>query len=77
MFVWSPFYNKINTFSKIVYMDWIFGLGYASLEQKNNKLRFTQGQVAEGVETKETHSGIMWEAGMKFYLSEEFSIRLD
>lgn len=77
MFVWSPFYSKINTFNKIVYMDWIFGLGYASLEEKNNKLRFTQGQVAEGVETKETHSGIMWEAGMKFYLSEEFSVRVD
>ena len=29
------------------------------------------------VETEETHSGIMWEAGMKFYLNENFSIRTD
>lgn len=77
MFVWSPFYSKINTFNSIVYMDWIFGLGYAQLKEKNNKLRITQGQSAEGIETAETHSGIMWEAGLKFYVSESFSIRTD
>lgn len=77
MFLWSPFYSKINTFNSIVYMDWIFGVGYASLVEKNNKLRFTEGQSAEGIETEETHSGIMWEAGLKFYLSESFSVRTD
>ncbi len=77
MLLWSPFYSKINTFNSIVYMDWIFGLGYAQLTEKNNKLRFTQGQIAEGVETEETHSGIMWEAGLKFYISESVSIRTD
>lgn len=77
MFLWSPFYSKINTFNSIVYMDWIFGLGYASLTEKNNKLRFTEGQSAEGVETQESHSGIMWEAGLKFYLNENFSVRTD
>ncbi len=77
MFLWSPFYSKINTFNSIVYMDWIFGLGYAQLKEHNNKLRFTQGQTAEGLETSETHSGVMWSAGLKFYLSESFSIRTD
>nr|BDT26797.1 outer membrane beta-barrel domain-containing protein [Bacteriovorax sp. HI3] len=77
MFLWSPFYSKINTFNKIVYMDWIFGLGYAQLKEKNNKLRFTQGQTAEGIETEETHSGIMWSAGLKFYINESFSVRTD
>lgn len=76
MFLWSPFYSKINTFNSIVYMDWIFGVGYASLVEKNNKAVFadaSQGDVA----TQETHSGIMWEAGMKFYLSESINIRTD
>ena len=77
MLLWSPFYSKINTFNKIIYMDWIFGLGYAQLKEKNNKLRFTVGQAAEGIETEESHSGIMWQAGMKFYLSESFNIRTD
>ena len=77
MILWSPFYSKINTFNKIVYMDWIFGLGYAQLKEKNNKLRIQLGQSYEGVETEETHSGIIWQAGMKFYIDESFSIRTD
>ena len=40
MIVWSPFYSKINTFNKIVYMDWIFGLGVAQLQEHNNKTFF-------------------------------------
>lgn len=77
LFLWSPFYSKINTFNSIVYMDWIFGLGYAQLKEKNNKLRFTQGQTAQGIETPETHTGIIWQAGLKFYIDESFSIRTD
>ena len=77
MFLWSPFYSKINTFNKIIYMDWIFGVGYAQLEEKNNKRRFTDGQISEGIETLEKHTGIIWQAGMKFYLSESFSLRTD
>lgn len=77
MFLWSPFYSKINTFNKIVYMDWIFGLGYAQLKEHNNKLRFTQGQTADGIETEETHGGVLWSAGLKFYINENFSIRTD
>jgi outer membrane beta-barrel protein len=77
MLLWSPFYSKINTFNSIVYMDWIFGLGYAQLKEKNNKLRITQGQSAEGIETSESHNGFMWEAGLKFYISDSFNIRTD
>ncbi|MBC7429512.1 MAG: outer membrane beta-barrel domain-containing protein [Bacteriovorax sp.] len=77
MLLWSPFYSKINTFNKIVYMDWIFGVGYAQLKEKNNKLRFTDGAAAEGIETSESHSGVMWEAGLKFYINESFNIRTD
>ncbi len=77
MFLWSPFYSKINTFNKIIYMDWIFGVGYGQLKEKNNKLRFTQGAAAEGIETQESHNGFMWQAGMKFYLSESISVRTD
>ena len=76
MLVWSPFYSKINTFNKIVYMDWIFGLGYASLKEKNNKLAFVSAFLANQ-ESVESHGGFMWEAGMKFYLDQSFSIRTD
>lgn len=78
MFLWSPFYSKINTFNSIVYMDWIFGVGYASLTEKNNKLAFDVGDSTnDDVETEESHSGIMWEAGLKFYLTESLNVRTD
>ena len=76
MFLWSPFYSKINTFNSIVYMDWIFGVGYAQLKEKNNKLAFQSAALANQ-ETLESHSGVLWEAGLKFYLDQSFSIRTD
>lgn len=76
MALWSPFYSKINTFNSIVYMDWIFGVGYAQLKEKNNKLAFQSAALASQ-ETVEDHSGVIWEAGLKFYLSESFNIRMD
>lgn len=76
MALWSPFYSKINTFNSIVYMDWIFGVGYSQLKEKNNKLAFQSASLATQ-ETLESHSGIIWEAGLKFYLNESFNIRTD
>lgn len=33
---WSPFYGKINTFNKIFYFDWSFGLGLGKLSTESN-----------------------------------------
>ncbi len=77
LLVWSPFYSKINTFNKIIYMDWIFGIGYGQLQENNNRLNFNGTALDDNVKTTEKHSGILWEVGMKFYLSEDFSIRTD
>lgn len=78
MGLWSPFYTKINTFNKIAYMDWIFGLGYGQLTEQNNKTRFdNQGTINDNQITEESHSGILWTAAMKFYLDQTWSIRAD
>ena len=75
MVLWSPFYSKINTFNKIVYMDWIFGLGLAKIEEENNRNEVINQVDSEDL--NETHTGILWNAGAKFYLDERWSIRLD
>ena len=36
MFLWSPFYSKINTFNTIIYYDWIFGAGIGKIKESNN-----------------------------------------
>lgn len=76
MILWSPFYSKINTFNSIVYMDWIFGLGLTQIKEKNNKLAF-ENSMLKDQETLESHTGLLWEAGLKFYLDPCFSIRTD
>lgn len=75
MALWSPFYSKINTFNTIVYMDWIFGVGFGQLKETNNKLDIQNGYSSAA--TSETHSGLIWEAGMMFYLSQNINSRID
>jgi outer membrane beta-barrel protein len=73
--VWSPFYAKVNTFNKIVYVDWLVGIGYGTLKETNNRQEFEN--VFNPVEKQESHSAIAWETALKFYISEMFNIRLD
>lgn len=76
MILWSPFYSKINTFNTVVYVDWIFGLGYASLTETNNRDEFVTGATS-ATPTQESHGGLMWQAAMKFYLNENWDIRVN
>lgn len=76
MVLWSPFYSKINTFNKIVYVDWIIGLGVAQLEETNNQLELTTFNN-DPTPTTENHTGLMWDIGMKFYLDQNFDAKID
>ncbi len=76
MVLWSPFYAKINTFNQIVYFDWIFGLGAATLTDQNNANKVDTTTVSD-VLIEESHTGLMWEAGMRFYISPSWSLRMN
>ena len=45
MFTWSPFYGKVNTFNKIYYFDWSFGVGVAKLETESNANTVANGDT--------------------------------
>ena len=76
MVMWSPFYSKINTFNKIIYVDWLFGLGAAKLTETNNLSEFKTTGGSNTINTLD-HSGLMWDVGMKIYLTKNFEFRLD
>ncbi|MEE3080227.1 MAG: outer membrane beta-barrel domain-containing protein [Bdellovibrionota bacterium] len=76
MFMWSPFYSKINSFNKIIYVDFLFGLGLATITETNNREQFVSDNPFAD-ETQETHTGIMWNVGAKFFVNTSWSIRLD
>ncbi|MDH4467626.1 MAG: outer membrane beta-barrel domain-containing protein [Bacteriovoracaceae bacterium] len=73
--IWSPFYGKFNTFDKIFYIDWFVGLGLASITDENNKNQF----VVTTNETlvSENHTGLLWNTGFFFYLSNSWSVRFE
>ena len=77
MLMWSPFYAKINTFNNIIYFDWLFGVGVASLTEENNRNDFGIGTTTFGNLAEETHSAIMWDIGLQFYISDNWALRLD
>ncbi len=73
MLMWSPFYSKINTFNKIFYYDWLFGAGLASVNSQDNREKFN----GKSEMTSESTMGLLWTTGMRFYITESWSFRLD
>lgn len=76
MLMWSPFYSKINTFNKIFYYDWMFGLGLANVDTIDNRNEFAGGSQAD-VETKESLSGVAWMTALRFFITPSWSTRID
>lgn len=75
MVLWSPFYAKINTFNTIIYLDWMFGLGIANLTEENNR---NELDVTGSTALKtESHVGAMWDVGMRFYLTQTWSMQMN
>ena len=74
---WSPFYAKINTFNKIIYLDWILNVGYAYMSEENNKNEVLTGSVGNYTLLEESHHCLSWDVGLKFYLNQNFDIRVD
>lgn len=77
MLMWSPFYSKINTFNKIFYFDWMLGLGAASIKTLDNRNRFDSASANAGTLTSENTMGALWNTGLRFYINESWSLRMD
>ena len=78
MIVWSPFYSKINTFNRVFYFDWMFGLGAASISTKDNRNLFsTAAGIDKKALTSENNVGALWNTGFRFYINDHWSLRLD
>jgi outer membrane beta-barrel protein len=75
MAMWSPFYSKINTFNKVFYYDWMFGLGVASVKILDNRSEFNS--VSSSTLTSTNSIGGMWNTGLRIYMSDSWSLRID
>src|SRR5690606_33969496 len=77
MLMWSPFYSKINTFNRIFYFDWMFGAGVGSITTKDNRNKFDTTAPNQNELTTESTIGALWNTGFRFYINENWSLRLD
>ncbi|MBD65203.1 MAG: hypothetical protein CME62_08350 [Halobacteriovoraceae bacterium] len=77
MLMWAPFYSKINTFNKIFYYDWLFGVGVSNISTLDNRNEFDSGSIDADELTSESESAIAWMTGIRFYITQNWSTRLD
>jgi len=75
MAMWSPFYSKINTFNKVFYYDWMFGLGIASVKTLDNRSAFDT--LSSSNLTSSNAIGVIWNTGLRVYMSDSWSLRID
>lgn len=71
--IWSPFYGKVNTFNRIYYFDWSFGVGAVKIDAESN----LDSVVREDPKTtfqKESFTGAIIKTNVKFHLTESVHI---
>jgi outer membrane beta-barrel protein len=73
---WSPFYGKVNTFNKIFYFDWSFGLGLGKLNTKSNATTVAITSAANTY-SKESYTSVIAKTGLSFHASKNIHIGLD
>lgn len=74
--VWSPFYGKINTFNKIFYFDWYFGLGTGVFEYESN-LKTVTNPALKSRFVQESTTPLQLKTGVRFYLNKKVHIGLE
>jgi outer membrane beta-barrel protein len=73
---WSPFYGKINTFNKIFYFDWSFGLGLGKMNTKSNALTVANSTSANTY-ADEKYTSVIAKTGFSFHATKNIHIGLD
>lgn len=76
MAVWSPFYGKINTFNRIFYFDWSFGLGFSKINAESNRKSVADDELRSTYE-KESYNAAVWKTNLKFHLKENVHLGLE
>ncbi len=73
--IWAPFYGKVNTFNKIFYFDWYFGLEVLQMKASSNANSATNPN--SNAFDDETFTGAMAKTGLKFHINRNWHIGLE
>lgn len=75
-FLWSPFYGKVNTFNRIFYFDWGFGLGLASLQTESNIKTVTTPTLPNSY-TNESFMALSYKTYLKFHVDKKHYVSFE
>ena len=73
--IWSPFYGKINTFNKIYYFDWSFGIGSGVYNMESNL--DTAELASENKYESESYTPVQLKTTLKFHVNRNFHVGLE
>ncbi len=76
MGVWSPFYGKINTFNKIIYFDWSFGLGLGQIHTESNATTVSSSSTAD-IYQDEKNLAILGKTAFRIHATKNIHVGLE
>jgi outer membrane beta-barrel protein len=74
--VWSPFYGKINTFNKIIYFDWSFGIGLGQIQTESNALSVSDPNTAN-IYNDEKYLALLGKTSLRVHLNRRFHVGIE
>ena len=74
--LWVPFYGKINTFNKILYFDWLFGVGGGRIQGRDNAKTVQNPRTPDQYEVQD-YMGLMMKTALRLYFSRKFYSTLE
>lgn len=72
---WSPFYGKVNTFNKIFYFDWSFGLGLGKLNTESNSATVANTTTADKF-SSESYTSVIGKTELTLHASKNVHFNL-
>ncbi len=76
MAIYSPFYGKINTFNKIIYFDWSFGLGLGQIQTESNAETVSQPTQAEFFKD-EKNMAILAKTALRIHITKNVHVGIE
>jgi outer membrane beta-barrel protein len=74
--IWSPFYGKINTFNKIFYFDWSFGIGFGEMKAESN-LNSVRNPGSANTFISESYNPIQFKSNVKFHINKRIHLGVE
>ncbi len=76
MAIYSPFYGKINTFNKILYFDWSFGLGLGQIQTESNAKTVSNASTAD-IYDNETNMAILAKTAIRIHATKNIHVGIE